>query len=396
MFKNLKKRLHKKADVEIQINWIFIIIVGGIILIFFVGLITKQKTVSTTKLNINIRESLDTIFTSSQVASGTANLINTPELEVDFDCDNYYVGEFDSGINKPLGKTRIIFVPDRLEGKQLVTWSMEWNMPYKIVDFLYIIPKDVRYIFIYNSQDEKTFAEEIISLMPKDVQPELVHVNEINALKHTNSYKTRFVRFSNERLSGQLDKSFEKKDLSYISIVPDQNSKESGKVVFVIYAKNAASNSYDFELARNTQDASTLPYMDYNPEFVTEKRYPTLFGAIISDNIDLYECMLKRALNRHSYITSIYDNRMQKIIAATNQDNHPLKQRNCVSGMYDVTDPLQLGNLGNCLTANPLPCLSKTIEYCKGDLGNCDPYPNVQALVSVNKKVQDNSCPLVY
>src|SRR3989338_6677756 len=110
MFKNLKKRLHKKADVEIQINWIFIIIVGGIILIFFIGLITKQKTVSTTKLNINIRESLDTIFTSSQVASGTANLINTPDLEVDFDCDNYYVGEFDSGINKGLGQTRIIFV----------------------------------------------------------------------------------------------------------------------------------------------------------------------------------------------------------------------------------------------------------------------------------------------
>src|SRR3989344_5800167 len=87
------------------------------------SLITKQKTVSTTKLNINIRESLDTIFTSSQVASGTANLIYTPELEVDFDCDNYYVGEFDSGINKGLGKTRIIFVPDRLKGKQLITWS---------------------------------------------------------------------------------------------------------------------------------------------------------------------------------------------------------------------------------------------------------------------------------
>lgn len=396
MFKNFKKRLHKKADVEIQINWIFILIVGGIILIFFIGLIMKQKTVSTTKLNINIRESLDTIFTSSQVASGTANLINTPDLEVDFDCDNYYIGDFDSGISKALGKTRIIFVPDRLEGKQLITWSMEWNMPYKIVDFLYIIPKNVRYIFIYNTPDEKSFAEEIIGLMPKDVEPELVHVNEIGSLKHTNSYKTRFVSFANQELTGEtveLDKSFEKKDLSYLSIIPDQNSRESGDVVFTVYAKDKPSNSYRFDYARSTQDASTLPYMDYNPEFVTEKRYPTLFGAIITDSIDIYECMLKRALKRHSYITSIYDSRMQQIIAATNQDNHPLKQRNCVAGMYDVTDQTILGTTS---PYNPLTTLANSIEICKSDLPNCDPYPNVQALVSVNKKAQDNSCPLVY
>ncbi|MBI2136592.1 hypothetical protein HYU06_05980 [Candidatus Woesearchaeota archaeon] len=388
-----KKRLSKKADVEIQINWIFILIVGGIILIFFIGLITKQKTVSTTKLNINIRESLDTIFTSSQVASGTANLINTPELEVDFDCDNYYVGEFDSGINKPLGKTRIIFVPDRLEGKQLITWSLEWNMPYKIVDFLYIIPKEMRYVFIFNTDDEKSFAEEIASLMPKDVKPEVISVNEISNLEYTNNYKTRLVSFVNQPLSAQLNPSFEKKDLSYVSIVPDSNSKESGKVVFAVYSKNPANNAYDFSYARNTQDASTFPYIDYNPEFVTEKRYPTLLGAIITDSIDIYECMLKKALKRHSYITSIYNGRVDKIILATAEPDHPLKQRNCVAGMYQVTDPNLLSGRQEL---NPITSLSTSIEKCKNNLAYCDPYGDVQALVSVNKKAQDNSCPLVY
>ncbi len=410
MFKKSKKRLGKKADVEIQINWIFILIVGGIILIFFIGLITKQKTVSTTKLNINIRESLDTIFTSSQVASGTANLINTPELEVDFDCDNYYVGEFDSGINKPLGQTRIIFVPDRLQGKQLVTWSLEWNMPYKIVDFLYIIPKEMRYIFVYDD-NTKDFVEEIYNLLPKDVNKEIYEFDTFKdgtTLQYTNNYKTRIVaalssrsRCSTTTGACPIHKSFEGKDISLLNIIPYYSSNsnhDSGEVVFSIYSKIGSSNHYGFDYANGNDPNNPFSYIDYNPEFVTEKRYPTLLGAIITDSIDIYKCMLRRAFVRNAHITSIYNARIQQIIDSAAQEGS-LKQRGCIGGLYQVTDTDILAALPSYPTDLPLEILDAEIHTCKTNVQNCkanNVYPAVTALVSVNKKVQDNSCPLVY
>src|SRR3989338_5872213 len=138
---------NKRADVSVQLNWIFVLVVGGIILIFFIGIVTKQKSVSDVKQNIAMREALDTILVSSQVASGTSSLVNVPSINVEFDCNNYFVGDFDTGITKQIGASRIIFVPDVLRGKKLVTWSLEWNLPYKIHDFLYVPSIEVRYIF---------------------------------------------------------------------------------------------------------------------------------------------------------------------------------------------------------------------------------------------------------
>jgi hypothetical protein len=387
-----KKRFNKKGDVEIQINWIFVLIVGGIILIFFIGIVMKQKTVSTTKLNINIRESLDTIFTSSQAASGTSNLINTPSLDVEFDCTNYFVGDYETGISKSLGQTRIVFTPTRLEGKQLVTWSVQWDMPYKVIDFLYIIPKEMRYIFVHDSSTQE-FAEEIFNLLPAEMNKELLNLDtdDFGNLQYQNNYKTRVISFVTSGISAQLHESFEETDLSLLNIVPSLSTDETGDLVFMKYSKDPVSNSYSF------QQDDTFIYLDYNPEFVTEKRYPTLFAAIITDSAPIYGCMLTKAFKRFSFVTQIHSDRIAAISNDLMDPNgqinqqHPLASRGCVPGLYKKGDDALLDLLSKTDSTNQGSCVN--------NLNNpsvCNLYFTIEELVAGNRRVQEESCPLIY
>ena len=92
----------KKAQVEVQINWIFVIVAGGLILLFFFGLIRWQKSQSEQSLAYNILNDLEAIFTASGVSTKTFNTIQFPDIIVDFKCEDGR-GEFrihDSGSSK--------------------------------------------------------------------------------------------------------------------------------------------------------------------------------------------------------------------------------------------------------------------------------------------------------
>ena len=95
----------KRGQVDIHINWIFILVAGGLILLFFASVAIKQRAVSEAKYNIAVSKDLSAILSSSQVAAGTANVINVPYVNIDFDCNNYYVGEIDEvgNIGQSLG-----------------------------------------------------------------------------------------------------------------------------------------------------------------------------------------------------------------------------------------------------------------------------------------------------
>ena len=65
----------KRAAIEVQFNWIFILIIGGIILMFFFGIVKSQKTVSEKKISGTVRRDMRAILTGSGISAGTASLI---------------------------------------------------------------------------------------------------------------------------------------------------------------------------------------------------------------------------------------------------------------------------------------------------------------------------------
>ena len=83
----MKSKNQKIAQISIQFSWIFILIAGAIILLFFTSIIYKQKDISEQKLSASVLNQLETILTSSGLSSGTINAIDTPQLELGFLCD---------------------------------------------------------------------------------------------------------------------------------------------------------------------------------------------------------------------------------------------------------------------------------------------------------------------
>ena len=75
-----------KRGIEIQFNWVFILIAGGVILAFFFTIVTKQQTLSTERLAVQLSRDLDTVFSAAIAAKGVAQVLSIPRGGVVFDC----------------------------------------------------------------------------------------------------------------------------------------------------------------------------------------------------------------------------------------------------------------------------------------------------------------------
>ncbi|MBI2131191.1 hypothetical protein HYU10_05500 [Candidatus Woesearchaeota archaeon] len=82
----------RKSAVEMQFNWLFVMIIGGIILVTFLGFAMKQRDVSEDLTKSSIASSLDAIISSAQSSSGEVSVIKVPDEEMTFECNRIAVG----------------------------------------------------------------------------------------------------------------------------------------------------------------------------------------------------------------------------------------------------------------------------------------------------------------
>ncbi|MEK6899509.1 MAG: hypothetical protein AABX05_00130 [Nanoarchaeota archaeon] len=142
--------LHKRGQVEVTFNWIYIVIAGAVILLFFFGIVMKQKQVSEEQLSGEVVQIMSSILTGAGVSEKTKNVIDASGLAdyiLYFDCIDG-VSEF--GIKSQPARTQNgidpIFAPKEVQSSRIVTWSLPYHMPFKVIDFLFIIPSNVKYI----------------------------------------------------------------------------------------------------------------------------------------------------------------------------------------------------------------------------------------------------------
>lgn len=141
---------NKKGVVEVQFNWVFIVIIGAVILIFFVSMSMKQKGVSEQKLSVTIAEHMKTILTSAEVTEKSVNLITVPGKDIKYDCGSGF-----SVSSMASFSPRIIFTPSLLksQSQKLITWSLDWNVPFRVANFLYVTSPEVLYILVHDFSD---------------------------------------------------------------------------------------------------------------------------------------------------------------------------------------------------------------------------------------------------
>ena len=368
----------KRGIVAVQFNWIFILIVGALIILFFIVMVKRQGGISEEKSQIEIRSKFKTILVSAKQSTGTLFSMYLPKTELEFGCSGFSVAGTSS---VDLGE---VFAPDLIRSSKNVIylWALDWEIPYKVSNFVYLTSPDVRYIII---GDRETEAQDLYYILPDnvtkgylpvDASPDPIVVNNLN------NYKVRFIFFDSNTLT-RLQTTFPKtKNKDITALLIDQNSgclseafDGCGEVTY--YVSDGNTFKLDFPYG-------TTPYL----------KKESLFGAIFSENKEIYECTMEKALVSAKIVSKIYQNRTEFLYNHFSPaPENPATGRCTIWFQYGYSGPPNSGAV-----AKIAKIIEKADSVSSGnflDIYNAA-YQSGGGLESMNRIFQSNSCPVVY
>jgi hypothetical protein len=265
--------MNKKADVEIQFNWIFVLIAGAVILAFFVSIVNNQKDISEQKIAYTSLTNLETIFIGAESTVGTMHNITIPNIDIKFECDKYYVGE-----TKKDTKDMVIFAPNIIKGKLMQALTLDFSLPFRLTNMVYLTHPNIRYIFVYKDENKKLF-DEVNSTLPDNFKRETVTNLPTD---NKNNYKVKVIFFDTTK-TGDFTKLGT--DVKILEVYSAENNENSRKIIFYNSSTTTQTNiSYYFETS-------------------------SLIGAIFTEDIDTYNCVMNKALKKAGIVYRIYQKR---------------------------------------------------------------------------------------
>jgi hypothetical protein len=358
--------MKKRGVVEVQFNWIFILIAGGVILFFFVSLISKQQATSEFSSNVDVLQYIDKLISGTETETATTRNITINNLNLKVSDGSITLA--DKRIEGKSLKNKIVFAPDLIKGNKLITHSLSWSCPYKVTNFLYLTSNEIRYMIANNTADidkrEDPFLEQISSLMPAFTTIEMKeYISDDIDLEKYNNYEVRFIFFNKTVLPKITIPKDSKYTVSALNIEPLDFSETIdgyGKVYF-----------YRWDEDRNM-------FLPSGTSYYLKKE--SLLGAIISDDVKLYDENMKKAMTKLNLITNLSYSKEIKLkdYCATNSGKCDSL---CISS-YETAEQ-ELKNL-LFLTNTPQIIVS-------GDI-----YANSLELDRENIVFQLHSCPALY
>jgi len=288
----------KKGVISIQLNWIFVMIIGAIILIFFITIVQKQKEYSEENIAGAIQTDLQAIFSSSHVSTGTSSIIEVPNQDINFNCEGFKIGK-QFPAHYPYA-----FAPDLIKSDRntISVYAYDWSVPYRVTNFLYVTSPDVRYIIQGTDQDLINALEEILPprYIIKDGKSSLFMNRGTDLDGNYNNYKVRIIYLNNDPGTFQEDPDdygIKANDLSAVSIQPSCGNTAEEKLDC-----NGDLKFYNY----NGEDWPGEPL-----EFIGKA---SILAAIFAENQKIYECGMENAFERLEKVTQIYITRTSNLV----------------------------------------------------------------------------------
>ncbi len=340
--------INKKAF-EIQFNWIFVLIAGAAILLFFSAVIVKQKNASEASTRASALKDIESIITGTSVSTDTTKLIDIPSSNIEIGCNRISLGK----VSKQY-QSLILFAPSLIKGNKLITQTLTLNIPYRATNLLYVTSPQVRYIII----GDNNLAKEINKSLPSQTAKEHFLLYDSSKIKYFSNYKIRFV-FANVNLPSTIPNSLIKIPNNDMSAVKISGDNKKGTIEFF----QKSGNSF--------LPAGSSSYIGIS----------SLLGAIYADALESYECSMANAFARHKLVTRIYKGKTNGLI------NTPSIKSDCNNVYKDAR-----GNL------NTIEDISANIETSQHlDLTSINEIERAsRELSDKNKDIQKFSCPLIY
>lgn len=308
----------KKGQIQISFNWIFVLIVGSVFLIFFFSLITKQSESSDREIATVVGKQFSTVLTVASQDSGTFKTHDTSYTEVDFECDskeNVYRYEL-SGKQTPI-KPDLIFAPRRIETNRFYTWTQSWKAPYDAATFTFLTTRE--HAFLFANVTSSTMDELLIPFPENLTRYEFDPENVPRRIQYD---KYTYVLFAEQldafsTMRGE-DVFIKDKNTHILIIEPEIDSLpfSYGRLYFLSYD----DVSGDFQTIQDylLLGAESRPYMGK----------ASIYGAMFVDDQDFYACTMDKAFERLRIMTLLNYYRVdtQKSIVAADSSCQTLLQ----------------------------------------------------------------------
>jgi len=357
--------MKKRGMIEVHFNWIFVLIAGAVIFVFFINIVNKQREFSDIKTSSTIITNLESILTGAQVSTGTVNIVDMPRIDIGFECNRYFIGPAPKQT-----KGNVIFAPSLLKGKQMITWALDWNMPYRVTNFLFITDPQVRYIIVHDGNTETVANNLKDDELPKEMNKEVISSG--SSVTDKNNYKIKFIFLTTPDDNVLTD--FNK--MSDEDVTAIQLTGIGGSTVI------PTTGTIQFFQKDSATDPQT--WQSQGTTFYLKKE--AFFGAIFAADIEMYNCVMKKAFKKLNLVTTIYLERSTELENYYNIQN---------SGCADIYASVQI-SLGNMQEAS---------EDRVGDFPNI--LDNMEAMWdfaknigitdgSANNLAQLYSCALIY
>jgi hypothetical protein len=345
VYKKIKMIKKKRGQMQIQFNWIYIAIVGAIILAVFTNIAIGVKNQAENQLANDALNYFDEIFTSVQASENTENSITLPGLELEIDTfkdECYYYRIEGANIDPRSTEFTPLFSPNLIK-KRILSYSLGWDIPFRVNYFLYLTSPEIVYVSV-GSNDIFNELPEHLSLVEDDY-----------SLINQNYYKVKFFSTTTSPESAVLDKSVSKlKDGDVSALYIDQGKKE-----ITFFEKQGTS----------FVEVGVSSYLDD----------PTLIAAIYSESYYGYECNMKKSVQRLHKFSTILSDRVELI---KNSDLLPLCEKS--KSQYESAKGL-LSELNDA-----------TKEY-NVDKETFDKILSIRdELDKINTEINKKSCPTIY
>jgi len=355
-----KIKRKKNGAIEVQMNWIFIAIIGTIILLFFVGVAVKQRSAFHQRLVGEIVKDLDSYISGSLSSTQAATIIPIPDFELEFNCVEYRIEG-----HRNLLESRIVFATDRIapDDRQLIVWSLPWNMPYLVTNFLYITGPGVKYVFAYKQSQEPKYGEFYEEIITDKINKEKVYIDANNKIDFPDekNYKLKIIVFGGQQVTLPQFAYNEKTTLIIVS--PFDTSVQKYPVGNIDY--------YQY-------DKSTRTFQKEG-ETVTFIGLPSLIGAIFSDSQENFVCIMEKAVRNLNVMNRVVTEKVKLLSNKTTE-----QQLGC--SIYYGT--VELGSLERMNNATQVPGLWMT---------KVSEIVNTANLLDIrNSIIEQQSCPLLY
>ncbi len=341
--------MNSKALTPVVFNWVFVLIAGAVIMMFFFNIINAQTKITEKELEMRILKDMEDLLIGKSVSTDTSSTVQISNKHFVYDCAepcSDLIG-CDSSLSLKSSEASIdfntqpLFSIRNLQATELISFASSWDIPFHAANFLYLAVPGEKIVFPANCNG---LCGEVYSMIPQRYKDSRI----VTQIEPTSFNFVRHVFFK----------------------IGECTSENKPHEICI--------NQSGLFFFNNGRPDKTVNFPDGFPYFVKD----SILGAIFSEDAALFECNMKKAFFKSRLTSKVLVGKTNYFIDYYSNDDWG----NVVRGTYCKSD----------LETEILPNLD-AFDTFYSNLIDTDELQNSKFILeNTNRKLARKSCATIY